>query len=54
MLVFSQFTEMLALIRDEMDKSKIKYCYLDGSTSAIGRQEQVEGSSNPEKISMCF
>ncbi len=42
MLVFSQFTEMLALIRDELDENNIKYCYLDGGTSAIQRQEQVE------------
>ena len=52
MLVFSQFTEMLALIRDEMDKSKIKYCYLDGSTSAIGRQEQVETFQSREDINV--
>jgi non-specific serine/threonine protein kinase len=42
MLVFSQFTEMLALIREEMDNKHITYCYLDGSTPATKRQEQVE------------
>jgi len=31
-LVFSQFTSMLALIREELDKRKIKYAYLDGQT----------------------
>ncbi|MBK8517117.1 MAG: SWF/SNF helicase family protein [Saprospiraceae bacterium] len=41
MLVFSQFTEMLALIREEMDANGITYCYLDGSTSAANRQDQV-------------
>lgn len=42
MLVFSQFTEMLALIKEEFDVSKIKYCYLDGSTPANERKNQVE------------
>jgi superfamily II DNA or RNA helicase len=31
-LVFSQFTSMLALIRDELDNEDIDYCYLDGAT----------------------
>jgi len=49
MLVFSQFTEMLALIREELDENKIKYCYLDGSTSAANRKVQVElFQSSPE------
>ena len=49
MLVFSQFTEMLALIRQELDDLKIKYCYLDGSTSAANRKAQVElFQSNPD------
>lgn len=48
MLVFSQFTEMLALIRAELDTQKIPYCYLDGSTSAKQRQEQVESFQNDD------
>lgn len=48
MLVFSQFTEMLALIRAELDEQNISYCYLDGSTSAIQRQEQVEIFQNED------
>lgn len=32
-LVFSQFTSMLDLIRKELDAKKIKYAYLDGSTT---------------------
>lgn len=49
MLVFSQFTEMLALIREELDENKIKFCYLDGSTSAVNRKIQVElFQSSPE------
>jgi superfamily II DNA or RNA helicase len=31
-LVFSQFTSMLAIIRAEMDARGIRYCYLDGAT----------------------
>jgi SNF2 family DNA or RNA helicase len=41
LLIFSQFTQMLHLIRDEFDKAEIPYCYLDGSTSLPNRQEQV-------------
>jgi len=32
-LVFSQFTTMLALIRQQLEKSDVSYCYLDGSTT---------------------
>jgi non-specific serine/threonine protein kinase len=52
MLVFSQFTEMLALIREEMDESKIKYCYLDGGTPALQRKEQVEIFQNQGNINV--
>ncbi len=38
-LVFSQFTSMLAILREEMDERGIKYCYLDGSTK--DRQDVV-------------
>ena len=31
-LVFSQFTSMLALLREDLEKQGIKYCYLDGKT----------------------
>lgn len=31
-LVFSQFTSMLAILRRELDTRKIPYCYLDGAT----------------------
>jgi SNF2 family DNA or RNA helicase len=41
-LVFSQFTEMLHLIREEFEEAGISYCYLDGSTSIKARKEQVE------------
>ncbi|MBL0741743.1 DEAD/DEAH box helicase [Chryseolinea lacunae] len=41
-LIFSQFTEMLHLIRDEFDASGITYCYLDGSTPLNKRKDEVE------------
>lgn len=49
-LVFSQFTEMLALIKEELDENKIAYCYLDGSTPAIKRKEQVEMFQNEQEV----
>jgi superfamily II DNA or RNA helicase len=39
-LVFSQFTSMLGLLREYLDTEKIAYCYLDGSTKK--RSEVVE------------
>ncbi len=38
-LVFSQFTSMLAILREEMNERELKYCYLDGSTK--DRQDVV-------------
>ena len=40
-LLFSQFTSMLSLIKLELDKMKVKYHYLDGSTSAEERMRLV-------------
>ncbi|HTI71471.1 MAG TPA: SNF2-related protein [Candidatus Limnocylindria bacterium] len=31
-LVFSQFTSMLRLLREQLEADEIRYCYLDGST----------------------
>jgi len=39
-LVFSQFTSMLAIVRQRLDKQKIPYAYLDGQT--VNRQKVVE------------
>jgi len=39
-LIFSQFVEMLRILRTELDRRKIKYTYLDGSTQ--DRQGQVD------------
>jgi SNF2 family DNA or RNA helicase len=41
-LVFSQFVDHLAIIRDYLDKQEIKYQYLDGSTPASDRQKRVK------------
>ena len=35
-LVFSQFVSMLTLLREELDRTEIPYCYLDGSTTDRG------------------
>ncbi len=45
-LVFSQFTSMLSLIRTELDQEDIDYCYLDGATS--DRAGVVERFQKPE------
>lgn len=42
MLVFSQFTKMLALVKEELDKQNITYEYLDGKCSQKQRQQSVE------------
>lgn len=49
-LVFSQFTEMLALIEHPLKTKKINYCYLDGSTSPKRRKEEVEKFQNNDEI----
>jgi superfamily II DNA or RNA helicase len=41
-LVFSQFIGHLQIIREHLDREKISYQYLDGSTSSRQRQERVE------------
>ncbi len=42
MLVFSQFTSLLGLLRDELDRQQIPFCYLDGSTPQKQRQAEVD------------
>ncbi len=42
LLVFSQFTSLLALLRADLDEQGIAYCYLDGSMSTAARQAQVD------------
>ncbi len=40
-LVFSQFVDFLALVREHLDERQIRYEYLDGSTPAAQRQARV-------------
>jgi non-specific serine/threonine protein kinase len=47
-LVFSQFVQMLTLVRKELDARKLTYTYLDGQT--IARQEQVDRFQNSPQI----
>jgi len=42
LLVFSQFTSLLTLLREELDAQSISYCYLDGSMTPAARQAQVD------------
>ncbi|HNX53185.1 MAG TPA: DEAD/DEAH box helicase [Pontiellaceae bacterium] len=46
-LVFSQFTSMLAILRRELEARELKYCYLDGATKerqSIVRQFNTDRS----------
>ncbi len=45
-LIFSQFTKHLSLIRDMMEIEKVSYQYLDGGTAASERQKQVDQFQN--------
>jgi non-specific serine/threonine protein kinase len=47
-LVFSQFTQMLSLVRKELDALAIPYVYLDGSTR--DRQSRVDQFQNSPEI----
>jgi SNF2 family DNA or RNA helicase len=41
-LVFSQFTSLLALLRLELEAQSLTHCYLDGSMPARARQAEVD------------
>jgi non-specific serine/threonine protein kinase len=47
-LIFSQFVEMLKILRRELDKSGTPYLYLDGRTT--DRQERVDRFQSDEDI----
>lgn len=42
LLVFSQFTSLLALLRQELDQQEVPYTYLDGSMTTRQRQAEVD------------
>jgi len=47
-LVFSQFVQMLTLIREALDARSIRYAYLDGQTRQ--RQQEVDRFQNDETL----
>ena len=47
-LLFSQFTSLLKIIRQHLEENNIKYCYLDGGTR--NRQEVVDEFNNSPDI----
>ena len=49
MLVFSQFTSMLELIRKELDERGLSYFYLDGSTPSARRLEMCDAFNAGER-----
>ncbi|WP_404423092.1 DEAD/DEAH box helicase [Nibricoccus sp. IMCC34717] len=49
-LVFSQFTSLLGLLRQELDREEIRHCYLDGSMAAPARQTQVDAFQSDDSI----
>lgn len=50
MLVFSQFTSLLALLRAELDAQGVAYCHLDGSMSAKARQAEVDRFQSGDEV----
>ena len=42
LLVFSQFTSLLALLRAELETQNVPYCYIDGTMRAHLRQAEVD------------
>ncbi len=42
MLVFSQFTSLLGLLREELEGQDVSFCYLDGSLTPKARQAAVD------------
>lgn len=50
LLVFSQFTSLLALLRAELDEQAVAHCYLDGSMPPRQRQAEVDRFSQSADI----
>jgi SNF2 family DNA or RNA helicase len=49
-LIFSQFTSLLALLRAEFDEQETAYCYLDGSMTTRARQAEVDRFQNSPDV----
>ena len=52
LLVFSQFTSLLALLRAELDAQGMAYCYLDGSMTTRARQAEVDRFQETTDVAM--
>jgi non-specific serine/threonine protein kinase len=50
LLIFSQFTEMLGVIREQFEKNDISFCYLDGSTPLNKRRDEVARFQEDESV----
>jgi SNF2 family DNA or RNA helicase len=50
LLVFSQFTSLLGLLRQELERQQMEFCYLDGSMSARARQAEVDRFNGSTEI----
>ncbi len=50
LLVFSQFTRLLGLVRDELAAQDIAHCYLDGSMSPKARQAEVDRFQGDDSV----
>ena len=50
MLVFSQFTSLLALLREELAAEGVSYCYLDGAMTTKARQAAVDQFQNDATV----
>jgi len=53
-LVFSQFTSLLKLLRAELDETNVPYAYLDGSMSPKARQAAVDTFQSDDSIPVFF
>jgi superfamily II DNA or RNA helicase len=50
LLVFSQFTSQLALIREELTSRRVESCYLDGSMTPKARQAEVDRFQGSDEV----
>jgi SNF2 family DNA or RNA helicase len=50
MLVFSQFTSLLGLLRQELVSQDIAHCYLDGSMAASARQAEIDRFQGEDSV----
>ncbi len=52
LLVFSQFTSLLALLRQELEGQGVAHCYLDGSMSPKARQAEVDRFNGGKEVAV--